>query len=58
MGWGLLAEMSLAELRIKLEQVKYEQNERTEAIRKNIIEGKDEKLNSLQKKVKLIKDAR
>jgi hypothetical protein len=37
MGFGLLAEMSLAQLKIKLEEVKEEQKQKTEKTRQDLL---------------------
>ncbi|CAD8195383.1 unnamed protein product [Paramecium pentaurelia] len=55
MGYGLLEEMSLAELRDRLEVVKAERKAEEEEKRKEIVQSKDEYLSSMQKKVLEIK---
>ncbi|CAD8115410.1 unnamed protein product [Paramecium sonneborni] len=55
MGYGLLEEMSLAELRDRLEVVKAERKAEEEEKRKEIVNQKDEYLSSMQRKVQEIK---
>ncbi|CAD8194680.1 unnamed protein product [Paramecium pentaurelia] len=55
MGYGLLEEMSLAELRDRLEIVKAERKAEEEDKRKEIVTQKDEYLSSMQRKVQEIK---
>lgn len=51
MGYGLLEEMSLAQLRERLEIVKAERKAAEDEKRKEIVSTKDEYLNSMQRKV-------
>lgn len=54
-GFGLLGEMSLAELQNKLTQVKNEHQQKIEDKNKQILQDKQDKVNSLKSKIEKVK---